>query len=189
MKKLLILISFVFLIITIYSISVSFGVFESSYSDDSEMDIAKWNIKVNDDNLNNTNNVFYVNNITYTNSNNVSANRFAPGVTGSFLLVIDPCDTEVSFKYELSIDLSDNEYDQITVDSIEGINNTNLTVENGVYSRVFTLSEIIANKVDTIKVTFSWDNDEANNDSDSVLGSSDGNFEFPLNIKFTQYVE
>ena len=63
---------------------------------------------------------------------------------------------------------------------------TNLTYFNGVYSRIFTLSEIESHKVDRIKVKFSWDDDESHDESDSLFGSSEGNFEIPVNIKFSQ---
>ncbi|MBR3230076.1 MAG: hypothetical protein IKF91_04545 [Bacilli bacterium] len=189
MKKILIILCFVFLCLTIHSISTSFGVFESKFDEDSSSSIAKWNIKVNNDNLNDTENTFYVDNISYVNSDNVNEDRFAPGVTGMFLLVIDPSDTEVSFKYDLSIDLSGNEYSQIKLDSIEGVDGTTLDVNSGVYSRVFSLSEIEAGRKDTIKVSFSWENDDANNESDSMLGQSSSTFEIPVNIKFTQYTE
>lgn len=189
MKKFLIILCFVFLCLTIHTIYTSFGLFETGYEEESNFSIAKWNIKVNNENLNGNENVFHVDNITYLNNGGVSMDRFAPGVTGSFLLVIDPSDTEVSFKYDLSIDLSDNEYSQIRIDSIEGINGTTLDVSSGVYSRVFSLSEIEAEKKDTIKVTFSWVNSDENNDSDSLLGQSEGTFDIPVNIKFTQYNE
>ncbi len=189
MKKILLIIASILLIITVFQISKSFGAFETIYTEDKDFKIAKWHINVNDYNLNNNNNTFYINNITYTNNEHVTTDRFAPGVTGTFILEIDPTDTEVSFEYELSIDLSDSQYKQIKIVSIEGIDGTNLTVQDGVYSRVFKLSEIESGKVDSIKVTFIWENEEENNDSDSKLGSSDGNFEIPVDIKFSQYIQ
>ena len=189
MKKILIIISSLLMLFTFIQVMKSYGVFETIYSEDNDIEIAKWHIYVNNSDLNNTANTFYIDNITYTNNSGVVQGRFAPGVTGEFLLEIDPTDTEVSFEYQLSIDLSNSGYSQIHIDSIQGINGTNLSLNNGVYSRVFTLSEIQNNKVDTIKVTFSWDNDDANNTSDSELGLSDGDFNIPINISFSQYVE
>ena len=189
MKKVLIVCSVALMLLTAGQIANSFGVFETIFAEDNDLNIAKWHIYVNDYNLNNTDNTFYVDSITYTNNSHVTTNRFAPGVTGTFLLEIDPTDTEVSFQYELSIDLSNSAYSQIHIDSIQGINNTNLVANNGVYSRVFTLSEIAQHKVDTIQVTFSWDNDDDNNDSDSELGLAGGDFAIPINLSFSQYIE
>ena len=188
MKKVLLFISSILMLFTAFQVMKSFGVFETVYLEDNDLNIAKWRIYVNNYNLNNTENTFNVDNITYRNNSGVVSGRFAPGVTGEFLLVIDPTDTEVSFEYHLSIDLSDSLYSQIHVDSIEGVEGTNLTLNNGVYSRVFRLSEIQNDKVDTIKVTFSWD-DDVDDDSDSALGLSDGDFNIPINISFSQYVE
>ncbi|MBR3199343.1 MAG: hypothetical protein IKG27_04950 [Bacilli bacterium] len=189
MKKTLTVISCLFLVLTFFQITRSFGVFETRFTEDSDIDIAKWHIYVNDYDLNNTTNTFYVDNITYTNNQSVSAGRFAPGVTGSFLLEIDPGDTEVSFEYQISIDLSNSLYDQITIDSIQGINGTNLTANNGVYGRVFPLSDIINGVTDTIRVTFTW-NDDGNHDvTDSAMGSADGYFEIPVSISFSQHIE
>ena len=189
MKKGLILSSCLLLIFTLFQISKAYGVFQTVVNDDAEFNVAKWRIYVNNSDLNNTNNVFYVDNITYTNNSNVSQSRFAPGVTGEFVIEIDPKNTEVAFNYELSFDLSSNEYSQIKIDSIEGLSGTNLTYYEGVYSRLFTLNEIRSHKVDSIRVRFSWENSDSNNDTDSFLGSQDGNFEIPVNIKFSQYIE
>lgn len=189
MKKGLILASCLLLILTLFQISKAYGVFQTVVNDDAEFGVAKWRIFVNNSDLNNNNNVFYVDNITYTNNSHVSASRFAPGVSGEFIIEIDPKNTEVAFKYELSVDLSNNTYNQIKIDSIEGLSGTNLTNTDGVYSRVFTLSEIRNQKVDSIKVSFSWDNEDSNSTSDSILGSLGENFNIPVNIKFSQYIE
>ena len=189
MKKTFIVFGCLLLLFTLIQVTRVFGVFQTVYNEDTDFDVAKWHILVNNEDINGTNSVFYVGNITYTNNSGVSSNRFAPGVTGTFILEIDPTYTDVAFEYELSIDLSASIYNQIHIDSVTGINNTNLTVNNGVYSRIFTLSEIQANKVDDIQITFTWDNYESNNDADSLLGSLDGNFEIPINITFSQYIE
>ncbi len=188
MKKTLTVISCLFLVLTFFQITKSFGVFETRYAEDSDIDIAKWHIYVNNYNLNNTDNIFYIDSITYTNNSGVSTNRFAPGVTGSFLLEIDPTDTEVAFEYQLTIDLSDSLYDQISIDSIQGVNGTTLTANNGVYNRVVSLDDINNEVTDTIQVTFTWNDDGNHDDSDSELGASDGNFEIPVNISFNQYI-
>ena len=44
-------------------------------------------------------------------------------------------------------------------------------------------------KKDTIKVTFSWQDDEKYNDLDSRIGSSLEEIEIPISIKFSQYKE
>lgn len=187
MKKTLIVLSLVLLIFTFYQIKTSFGLFETKIDNDNELAIAKWHIYVNDNDLTGKEETFTVTDITYSNNSGVSEGYFAPGTTGSFLLIIDPKDTEVSFIYELAITL--DKYPNIKIDSIEGVNGTVLTLDNGKYKRLMTLKEIQGGKKDTIKVTFSWQDDEKYNDLDSRIGSSVEEIEIPISIKFSQYNE
>ena len=187
MKKTLIVLSLVLLIFTFYQIKTSFGLFETKIDNDNELAIAKWRIYVNDNDLTGKEEKFTVTDITYSNNGGVSEGYFAPGTTGSFLLIIDPKDTEVSFTYELAITL--DKYPNIKIDSIEGVNGTELTLDNGKYKRLMTLKEIQGGKKDTIKVTFSWQDDEKYNDLDSRIGSSLEEIEIPISIKFSQYKE
>lgn len=186
MKKLLLIIAILFLSLTVFELINSYGVFETKTRADSDLKIAKWNIAVNNADLNGQNQTFLIDNITYTNTEGVSTNKFAPGTSGTFLLEIDPQDTEVAFKYELSIELPP-EYSQIQIDSIEGQNGTNLTYQDGIYSKVVPLNDVKAQKKDQIKVTFTWLKD-ANDESDSILGSTKESFEIKVNIKFEQYM-
>ena len=93
----------------------------------------------------------------------------------------------MSFTYELAITL--DKYPNIKIDSIEGVNGTELTLDNGKYKRLMTLKEIQGGKKDTIKVTFSWQDDDKYNDLDSRIGSSLEEIEIPISIKFSQYKE
>lgn len=185
MKKSLIILCFLFLILTIFQISNSFGLFESKVDTESDLEVASWHISVNDRDITGKNKTFTVNNITYKDEAGEEVTKFAPGVSGTFILVIDPKDTDVSFKYELDTKITTS-YNQISILSVEGINDTNLTLENGIYSNVMTVKDIKNNKKDYIKITFSWENNDDNNDTDSLIGSSLENLEIPINIKFTQ---
>lgn len=188
MKRVLILISLLFLGLTIIELSSSFALFETSLDEEKDLKIAKWRIFVNNYDLNNTNNTFYVDDITYTNERNEVVNKFAPGVKGEFVLEIDPTMTDVSFLYQLKLDLSENNYEQIKIDKVEGIEGTVLNYQDGVYSRVVSINDINNKVVDKIKVTFSWINDDKYNESDSLLGlNKDSVFSFPITIKFSQY--
>lgn len=184
MKKLLICFSVLFLCLTIFQIGNSFGLFETSVSNESNLDIASWCIYVNDNDITGKSNVFNVDSITYTNNDGVSENKFAPGVSGSFILVIDPKDTQTSFTYELSIKPSS--YKQIKVDEVVGIYDTSLTVKDDIYYGLITLSDIQKGVKNYIKVTFSWD-DDVSDESDSLIGNGVETLEIPVSIKFKQY--
>lgn len=189
MKKVLIVICLLFLFLTIFELSLTYGVFETKVEGDKDLNVAKWTILVNDNDITGENHTFYVDDVTYTNNEGVNTDKFAPGVSGEFILIIDPSNTEVAFEYEIAFDLNSNKYEQIKVDSIEGVNGTVLNLENGIYSKVITLSDIENEKKDMVKVNFSWVDDEKYNESDSQLGLDENStFEIPVNIRFSQYV-
>lgn len=188
MKKVLIGIFVVFLSLTIISITSSLAVFESNVSSSTELDIAKWQILVNDFDINNTSETFYIDNITYKDKDGNLVDTFAPGGVGEFILEINPNDTEVAYTYEISVDLSNNSYEQIKLDDISGIDGTVLDVSNGVYKRTVSLDDINNKKIDKIKISFSWEFDDKYNESDSSLGlNQDSEFSFPVTIRFSQY--
>ena len=188
MKKILTAISLVFLCFTISQVAISFGLFETKIEDESDLKIAKWHIFVNNYDLNQEGHTFYVDNISYVDRNGNEVDKFFPGVTGSFLIVIDPKDTEVSFQYHFELDLSDTSFEQIRIDSVEGLNGIQLEKQGNIYSRTMTLNEIESGKKDTIKVTFHWEWDDKYNESDSTLGQSvDSVFKIPIHMSFEQY--
>ena len=60
MKKVLIVVSSILMMVTCFQVMKRFGVFETIYSEDNDLNIAKWHIYVNDSDLNNTENTFYI---------------------------------------------------------------------------------------------------------------------------------
>ncbi len=186
MKKCLIFLGVLCLVFTLFQIVNSFGLFETKVTSSTDLSIAKWHISVNESDLTGENKTFTVNEITYTDEEGMSVSKFAPGVKGAFVIVIDPKDTETSFNYYLSVNLS-SVYPQIVVDEVSGINGTTLTLADGVYSGLASLSEIKASKKYYIKVTFSWKNSDEYNDVDSSIGSNLDYIEVPVSIKFVQY--
>ena len=156
MKKTLIVLSLVLLIFTFYQIKTSFGLFETKIDNDNELAIAKWHIYVNDNDLTGKEETFTVTDITYSNNSGVSEGYFAPGTTGSFLLIIDPKDTEVSFTYELAITL--DKYPNIKIDSI-----IHLQLANIIYIIIKIIFKL--RKVEKKNVRYKTSNRKFNDDS------------------------
>lgn len=183
MKKILIIISAICLILTLITLQKSFGLFETNISGDKNIEIANWNIYVNDYSLNNSN-VFYVDNFTYKDRNGNQSSKLLPGGTGEFLITIDPKDTEVSIKYEFSVDTTEL-YEQIKINSITGQNGTLLTKTGDIYSGIIELDNL---EVNVIKIVFEWEDDGNHDEEDSSYGLTENSiFNFPVEIKFTQY--
>ncbi len=189
MKKVLIVLSLVLFSLTILEISSSFAVFESNVTGDFESSLAKWQILVNNSDINGVDRELLVDSITYKDRFGEVTDTFAPGVTGEFILEIDPQNTDVSFTYELKFDTIEQSLEQIKIESVEGVNGTVLTYQDGVYSKLVTLEAIENGIKDFIKITFRWEFDDKYNESDSSLGlDPNSEYIFPFTIKFSQYL-
>ena len=68
-------------------------------------DIKKWNIKVNDTDIKTGMSLTDKITATFTGSDHIADNTIAPTSEGFFEITLDYSDVEVSFKYEININL------------------------------------------------------------------------------------
>ena len=190
-KKFLIILTMLMFSFTMYKISQTCALLESATQSKVTKEIGKWNIKLNEEDITNglTQDIV-INNFLMSENENVKDGKIAPGVSGSLELTLDPQDTEVSVRYDIS--LGDIDKEQIKLNSVELIEGTGALVKTaeGTYSGIMNLSEI-TNKTakTTIKLSVLWENDENNNVSDTVIGTQKGyNLEIPITINVSQYL-
>ena len=172
------------LFLLILSFNITYGLFESNKDFNANMNVAKFNLFVNNNNIVDTKS-FNINNITVLNNENVLDGKIAPGVRGYFELILDPKDSDVSIYYEVSLDLKDVLNDGIILDGVESDSGSLINVDKNTYAGVFTLDEI-KNKVQkNIKIYFSWvNNDEVLDD----IKYADGlKCDIKTNVKASQY--
>ena len=188
MKRWLIILFIISLTLTVYEITASYGLFETEKDIVINADIGKFQIKVNDELINETT-TFSVSNFNVTGDSNVKENYFAPGTNGYFDIVIDPNDTEVAIRYDLSYrdDMVVNS--QITITEVSVVAGTNV-IQTGpkAYSGVINLDQIEAGENIVIRFYVEWLNDEGNNEVDSLYGKGEAQIEIPVEILFTQYL-
>ncbi len=188
-KKRWLIILFVFvLFLTAYEISTSFSLFETNRDTVVNNDIGRWQVKVNDDAINETT-TFNITNFVVDSDSNVRENYFAPGTDGYFDIEIDPNNTDVSVYFEIvcrsDLILNDN----ISLTDIEDVGREDLIlVAPYTYAGVITRDESEDGDVITIRFYISWENQENNNAVDSLYGSSSEAFEIPMEITFKQYM-
>lgn len=188
MKRWLLILFIALLLFTGYEISNSFALFESENAIVVNSDIGKWQIKVNDISIKDST-TFSITNVSVEENENVMEDRFAPDTRGYFDIVIDPNDTEVAIRYDLSYrdDMVVNSKISITeVSVVEGTN----VIQTGpkAYSGVINLDQIEAGENIVIRFYVEWLNDEGNNEVDSLYGKGEAQIEIPIEILFTQYL-
>lgn len=189
MKKLLMVITPLFFLITVYLIVDTYSLFESNHITTSSIDIAKWQVKINDDVVNGSSSTFSVDSINWESNGYVLEGKVAPGMNGYFDVIIDPNDTDVSLKYDISFDFSNLQEEQFVINDVVEVNGRTLvkTGEN-IYTGVILLEEIKNGIVSTIRVDLSWINDEANNEIDSSLANVYGtSLDIPVTVTLWQY--
>ena len=172
------------LFLLILSFNITYGLFESNKDFNANMNVAKFNLFVNNNNIVDTKS-FNINNITVLNNENVLDGKIAPGVRGYFELILDPKDSDVSIYYEVSLDLKDVLNDGIILDGVESDSGSLINVDKNTYAGVFTLDEIKNNVQKNIKIYFSWvNNDEVLDD----IKYADGlKCDIKTNVKASQY--
>lgn len=188
MKRVLLLISLLMLFFTIYLAMDTYALFESNKNYDVSSDIAKFVIKVNGSGAKTEE--FVVDSIAYYENEYVIENKIAPLVDGYFDIVIDAEEVEVSLRYDIEFDFSSLSIPGLVISSITELGgNTLVLTDKDTYSGVITLADMDSSTVNTVRVSISWQNDEANNEVDSSWGMvADKVISIPVNVKLTQYL-
>lgn len=187
-NKIIYIVCAIMIFISIYEIKNTYGLFESKKEIDIDKSVAKWNIYINDNNLNTTE-TFTIDNFTFQETDTVAKDKIAPGILGWFDILIDARDTQVSIIYEITFDFTSLP-SNMTVEKIEEINGREI-IKTGpnTYSNYITLDDINNNVKDTIRVHIKWNNDEENNENDTNIGIIKNNsIKIPVSITVSQYL-
>lgn len=190
-KVTLICLTLIMLIITIYVISTTYALFQSKIKGSVVANVGKWSIKVdNEDVLEGTSEEFNMQQFVVDENENTKPGKMAPGTTGSFELSIDPTNTQVSVRYDISIVLDEITNDKVQLISVEKDSENNIvkTAQN-TYTGIIPLEKIEEGAIDLVKIKFRWENDEQNNIVDSEIGTViNSKIQIPVRVNITQYM-
>ncbi|MCL2859302.1 MAG: hypothetical protein FWF46_01760 [Oscillospiraceae bacterium] len=183
-KKYLVLVTFILTLVAIYEITSVYALFHSQATANVSESLARWKILVNNqDIVSGTEQSFDMGDFVVPNAS-VMGGKFAPGLEGYFELTIEPQDTQVSVRYDITIDQSSAILQNIHLISVEEImaNNTLIQTAEDTYTGIIPVSDIKDDYVNTIKITFKWDD---TGDKDAVNTPI---VEIPIKVKVTQYL-
>ncbi len=179
--KILIVALFVLLMTTLV-IFQTYALFETNGNATKTLDIGDWSILLNNVDVSQSRTIT-LNDFHYTNGSHTRSNRFAPGSSAYFDLVIDASDSQVSVEYDLEIDDSAIEDYPNIYFSITDMG-SNQVLDSNTYSGTILLSS--QNRVTTLRITLIWDNDPDYDETDtSLIG---GNLAFTIDADFKQYL-
>lgn len=190
MKRLLYLLTLCLVLISLSLISYTFAIFETDAEGNSTMNIGKWQINL--DNVDITNgevtNVT-LSNFIYTENNNVENGYIAPGRSGYYDIILDPGDTEVAIRFDVTISESSDDNANIEY-NIDLLNESNIiqTGEN-TYTGIFSLEDIENGSNLGLRVNINWINNSLYDESDTEIGLVvDNTINVPISLVLTQYL-
>ena len=191
MKKFTMVLTPFFFLVMILIVVGSYSLFESQRVNTTNLEIAKWEIKVNESLLSGNSSTFTVNNFTWSTSPYVMEGKAAPGLDGYFDIIIDPNDTDTSIRYDVTFDFSNLDNNQFSITEIKELDDKSIVrTDEYTYSNIITLDEIENSETNTIRVYIEWINDEANNIKDSELGTVlNSQLMIPVSVDVTQYID
>ena len=192
MKKILYASSLVLVAVLAVLVLHAFGLLEAATTRVVGSDLGKWTILVNTTDVTSQVVDFNIDTINYDSNTGIKSGKLAPGIGGYFDIEIDPTDTEVAIRYDITFDYTNLEDTETTlaVTSVTEISNKTLTqTGESTYTGIIPLSQIEDEETDTIRTRISWTNNESKNDKDYELGKTANTaVEIPVSIKLTQYV-
>lgn len=190
-KKIYIVYVFI-LLIAIICIAQIYAIFHSEVGGTVNFVKGVWQIKVNGTEISNgINKEFTVNNIEIQNNEHVKPGNLAPGLSGVFNISINPENTDVSVKYDISLNEQSLANKNIIIKSIKETNQGKTLVKTGenTYTGIITLDEIKQGIQNNIEVEIEWKDDEINNEDDIEMGiKEDYKLEIPIIVHVSQYL-
>lgn len=185
-KKHWLLIAFCALILCITQIAHTYAKYIDVKEGNTDFEIAGWKILLNNQDITEASTMSSLITPVYISNANIKDGVIAPTSEGYFDLTIDSTNTDVSFKYDITVSTSDTS--AVTDLKITGykLNNGDLINENTVSNKVL-YSE--SKKINTIRVYFTWDDSDTStmdNEEDTNASLSGNKAQLKVNITFTQ---
>jgi len=192
LMKILFLLIMCITILLIYKIINIYALFQSEMEGNVKLQNGTWNITINGDKI--TTGVetsFVIDRIDTTQNDYVKPGKLAPGLTGSFELAINPEDTNVSIRYDITLNQEELGGSNLTIKSIQEIEKGYELIRTGenTYTGLITLQDINNDVNHKIKMEVEWLDDGLNNESDTVIGKNETHqLQIPITVHAIQYL-
>ena len=192
-KKFILLIILILVLTLVFFLIQIFAKYLTSASGDTTMNVARWNILVNNISIKNNTDISNTLTPVFPGNENIASNIIAPTAEGYFDLNFDFSDADVSFEYEITTTVDENS-------SVKDLVTTGYSVDDG---EKITFDEINSPIQDTILLTdnietqkirvyVKWNDDEnatMDNTADTLATTSGNPATLNVNISFTQIAE
>jgi hypothetical protein len=191
MKKILYFCFITVAILSIIYLVNTYALLETNAQATITEDVGKWQIKLNNTDISHgITNSFNINNLVYTDNANIDDNVIAPGRSGYFDIVIDPSGTDVSIRYDITLNINSDDYPaNINFNVADISDNSTIKSDINTYSGTIDLNNIKLNKTLTLRITVNWQDNINYDTSDSNIGTKEDTYiNIPATVKVSQYL-
>lgn len=178
------------LILCITQIQQTYAKYLDTKEGDTDFTIAKWKILVNQQDITEASTMSSLITPVYIENEHIKEGVIAPGREGYFDLVIDSTNTEVSFRYDISVTSSENSSVNDLIITGYSLNDSEIIP---VSDQLNNLSNVIyytdTNKENKIRIYFKWRDgtgENMNNEADTNASIQGVNARLKASITFTQ---
>ena len=192
LQKVLVLLILCIVGVLIYKIIDIYAVFYSEAGANVKLENGIWNITVNGTQI--TTGVetqFIVNQISTTENSHVKPGTLAPGLSGIFEMLISPEDTNVSVRYDVTLNQEELGESNLQIKSIKEVDNNYELIKTGEnqYTGIIPLQDINNGIKHKIQMDVEWIDDGLNNESDTELGKDNTKpLQIPITVHVIQYL-
>ncbi len=191
-KKLIILACMCSILILLYEIVHIYAIFYSEVTGNVELKNGAWNIVINGTEISKgVQKDFVIDQINIDQNEHVKSGKLAPGLLGNFEIIINPKNTDVSVKYEISLNKENMKNSSIKIKSINETeyNNELIRTDQNTYTAIIPVEKIKQGATNRIKIEIEWENIETNNEEDTKEGSKyKSKLQIPITVKASQYL-
>ena len=206
--RLKILFILVTLAITVSLMSSTYSRYVADTTGNLEGQFANWKILVNENDITNGNSSSIQLTPVIYNNDNVASNKIAPSSKGYFDIVVDASNVEVSFDYEVTLDILNENIPDLLISEYSILNN-NVNEDDDTVERISVVDNKIVGTLKyenpatssddvfmfepfTIRVFFEWYDGETatmSDGMDTLIGTSENEvLQIQANIKFVQNI-
>lgn len=191
-KKIIILAYICSMLILIYETIHIYAIFYSEVTGNVQLRNGTWNIVINGTEISNgVEKNFEINNVNIKENEHVKPGKLAPGLSGDFELLIIPQNTDVSIKYDISLNTENMKNSSLKIKSVEEKEYNNELIQTGenTYTAIIPLEKIKQGKNNRIKIEVEWENIETNNEEDTEEGKVyQSKLKIPIKFVASQYL-
>ena len=195
MKNRIRLILWICFIILAFSTFLIFGrtyaLFENNATARAESDIGKWIIRLSNQLISDgLTEELVIDSFVYAPQQGVASGYIAPGGSAYFDLVFDATECDVAVKYDVSFNFDSIDYSEnISIEVEELGDSQTITTAANTYSGVIDLDSINDEEVITLRVSITWEDLPAYDESDTELGTTeDSKLAVPITVRAVQYL-